>query len=291
MNSIHKRMALYGAAALALSGIGTAMVVVESEADAMTLLSTVDVQLRLAYGIPEYDTGGEASSRQDMVDEAMASLDIVERQQPNMAVTAEFRGFAHMIKGEYRDAAACYGAARRCEDCGDEQGDVLAFNQARMLWEAGDAEGALAVFEQNAAALDSRFGHQRKIEQAKILGALGRGDEAVTHLEGVIADAVAEPMTWVQAGVELEKLGDLASAESAFGRALEAAPIANYYLGRLKLRQGAVDSAIECLERAVAAAPADTRRLVREEPEAWQELSEDERFRRLTGPAAATPGR
>lgn len=292
MNELQKRMVLYGAAAVALGGMGVAVMASVSEADAITLLSSVDVQLRLAHGIPAVDKlGHPLATRQRMIDEAVVNLAIIERQKPGMAIAAEFRGFAHMLDGQFQAAAACYGRARECLDCADEQRDVLAFNQARMLWKAGDAAGALRIFENNAAALDARFGHQRRIEQAEILARLGRTGEAVAGLETVLADAAAEPMAWVQTGCELDRLDCLERAEAAFEMAVAHAPIANYFLARLKLRQGEVDNAYECLERAFAAAPADTRRLVREEPEAWQALAEDERFMQLAKPVAATPNR
>lgn len=292
MNEIHKRAMLYGGAALLVGCVGVAAAVVEAEADSMTLLSSIDVQLRLAHGIPQLDKQGRPlSAREEMVDEAIASLEAVERQMPGMAITAEFRGFAHMLKGEFEAAAACYARARDCVDCGDEQRDVLAFNQARMLSQAGDDAGALAVFERHAEALDSRFGQQRRIEQAPILQALGRSDDAVAELEIVLADASVEPMVWVQAGYALERIGRPERAEAAYVQSVAGAPIANYYMARLKLQQGDVDIAMECLERAFASAPADTARLIREESEGWQAVSEDERFVRLTRSVAATPGR
>jgi hypothetical protein len=41
----------------------------------------------------------------------------------------------------------------------------------------------------------------------------------------------------------------------------------------------------------LAAVPAEVRRLVREDPRAWQELADDARFRQLVEPPKATPGR
>ncbi|MCA8953056.1 MAG: tetratricopeptide repeat protein [Planctomycetes bacterium] len=292
MNETQKRLALYGATALVLGGIGVAAVVVETEADAVTLLSGVDVQLRLAYGIPAADKQGKPlPAREAMIDEAIQTLAVVERSSPGMAVASEFRGFAHMLRGEYGAAAECYARARGCSDCGDEQRDVLAFNQARMLRQAGDGDAALAVFAQHAAALDSRFGAQRRLEEAATLRELGRPEQALGKLDEVLADSATEPMARLQAGAELAELGRTERAEQVLTAVAPVSPVANYYLARLKLRAGNPDTAIEFLERALAAAPADTRRMIREESEAWQELSTNERFTGLTSSVPASPGR
>lgn len=290
MNENTRRALLYGGAVVLLGGLGAVVMTYEAEADAMTLLSSADVQLRLAYGIPEFDKQGERlSNRDQMITEAIVLLDRVEKSTPGMAITSEFRGFAHMLQGEFGDAAVCYGRARDCEDCGDEQRDVLTFNQARMLREAGHGEAAVAVFERHKVELDSRFGAQRRIEQAATLRELDRRDEARALLGEVVEDSAVEPVAWVQAGIEYEELGDLQTAAQAFEQARERAPIADYYLARLKFRQDQTDTAIECLKRAVAAAPADTRRLVREEGDTWQALSSDVRFMELIQPASAAP--
>ncbi|MCA8974712.1 MAG: hypothetical protein KDC98_08315, partial [Planctomycetes bacterium] len=157
--------------------------------------------------------------------------------------------------------------------------------------QAGDGEAALRVFAANGAALDSRFGHQRALEEVGILTDLGRTDEAIRRLDVILADTNAEPMAWVQAGLAFERLGHEDRAASAMQRAAESAPIANYYLARLKLRSGDADTAMDCLKHAALAAPAEVRRLIREEEGAWQELAGDARFEQLRKPVAATPGR
>jgi hypothetical protein len=83
----------------------------------------------------------------------------------------------------------------------------------------------------------------------------------------------------------------MAAAAAAYGRAAASVPIADYHLARLKLAQGEVDSCLQLLGRALAAVPAEVRRLVREDPRAWQELADDARFRQLVEPPKATPGR
>lgn len=292
MKEIIQRSLLYGGAIAVLVGLGFAISNSKTDADVNTLLGSVDVQLRLAYGIPAKDKqGNELTSRTQMIVDAEKYLDTIDRIQPNMAVATEFRGFAHMLRGQYVEAAAAYGRARQCKDCTQEQGDVLAFNQARMLARAGEGEKALSVFQQNAAALDRRFGGQRAIEEAAILRSLNRRADAERSIDTVVAAAAVEPMAWLQAGREYEQLGRTEKAESAYLAASGAFPIADYHLARLKLEQGDVDKSLELLGRAVAAVPAEVRRLVREEPDAWRAVQANARFQELTVPRAATPGR
>ena len=268
MKEVIQRSLLYGGAIAVLVGLGFAISNSKTDADVNTLLGSVDVQLRLAYGIPAVDKqGNELTSRTQMIVDAEKYLDTIDRIQPDMAVATEFRGFAHMLRGQYVEAAAAYGRARQCKDCTQEQGDVLAFNQARMLARAGEGEKALSVFQQNRKA------------------------EAERSIDAVVAAAAVEPMAWLQAGREYEQLGRTEKAETAYLTASGNVPIADYHLARLKLEQGDVDKSLELLGRAVAAVPAEVRRLVQEEPDAWRAVQANARFQELTVPRAATPGR
>jgi tetratricopeptide (TPR) repeat protein len=292
MKSLPKRLCLYGGAALVLGSLAAATVLRTAEADVMTLLSSADVQLRLANGIPARDRDGqELSSRIEMITTAEKCLDAVERQQPGMAVTMEFRGFAKMLRGDFAAAASCYDKARKCADCTPEQRDMLAFNEARMLAQAGHRQQAVDAFERHAKALDARFGHQRAIEEAAVLREMGRRLDAEKLLDGVVRDREAAPVARLQAGLEFEQLGHPAKAEAALAQVRKEVPIADYYLARLKLRQGDADTSIQLLVRAAEAAPAEVRRRIREEPDAWQALAEKARFQQLSAPESATPGR
>lgn len=287
-----KRALLYGGAALVLAGLGVAWTNGRAGADVMTLLSSADVQLRLAYAMPAKDKQGvDLSARVAMIDDAEKNLALVERQEPGKAVTAEFLGFAKMLRGDFAGAAADYARARQCADCEAEQRDVLTFNQARMLARAGRRDQALEVFAASARALDGRFGHQRSLEEATILRELGRRADAAKRLDQVARDTAAPPMASLQAGVEYLELGFHDQAEATLLRAAGAIPIADYHLARLKLRQGEVDTCLQLLERVSKAQPAEVRRRIREEPEAWRSVSELPRFQELAAPAAATPSR
>lgn len=292
MHELHQRALLYGSAVLLLSGLGYVWATHTAAADAMTLLSSADVQLRLAHGIPATDKQGRVlSARLEMIASAEANLAEVERTEPGKAVTAEFLGFAHMLRGRYAEAAAAYGRAQQCADCDAEQYLVLAFNQARMLAQAGQGERALAVFAQHGKALDRRFGYQRAIEEAAVLRKLGRPAEAMQRLQPIAADDAAMPMASLQAGQEFLELGQFAAAETTLLRAAREVTIANYYLARLKLQQGDADTCLGFLERAAATQPAEVRRLLRDEGNAWSSLAADARFQELGLPKTATPVR
>lgn len=291
MNEATSRALLYGGALAVLGGIAAWWANTDKEADVVTLLSGANAQLQMAHAMPAVDLEGvPLDSRDALIATAIDQLERVERVQPGMAVTAEFRGFAHMLHGEFRDAAACYEQARACEDCGDEQRDVLAFNQARMLAKAGDGVRALEVFAANKVALDERYGHQRVLEEAAILAELGRHDEVLSRLAELLGDEHAPPVARLQAGRLLLDAGHDGLAEVALDGARHALPIADYYYARLKLRGGDVDTCLESLTRVVDARPAEVRRLVTRDAGAWSDVR-DERIQRLLDLQLASPGR
>lgn len=292
MNELTSRVLLYGSAVVAIAGIAIAWSNTSTEADVMTLLNSADSQLRLANSIPPVDLQGERLDKRDeMIVHAIEQLGKVESIEPGMACTAEFRGFAHMLQGEFSEAAACYQEASTCKDCGDEQRDILAFNQARVLVQAGNATGALDVFAANKTTLDARYGHQRRLDEAVILRGLGRNIEAFTRLEVVTNDVNASPMARLQAGREYVKLGDFAAGEKALNSIHDEVPIADYYLAQLKLCQGQTDMCMELLERVSKVRPTEVRRMLREEAEAWSAVAQDARFQELSKLLPASPGR
>jgi tetratricopeptide (TPR) repeat protein len=229
------------------------------------------------------------SSRDAMIVQAEQCLADVERRQPGMAVTAEFAGFARMLRADYAGAAAHYERARRCEDVQPEQFDILAFNQARMLAKAGQRQEALAVFAGHAAALDARYGHQRRLEEAALLRQLGQRDAARERLAVVARDADAEPLASLQAAQEYLELGELDAAEGLLQRLGDSLAIADYHRARLKLQRGEVDTSLELLGRAKQARPAEVKRLLVEDAGAWSAVAKQARFQELSGTPAATP--
>jgi tetratricopeptide (TPR) repeat protein len=292
MNEPMSRVLLYGGAVLAIAGIAIAWANTSTDADVMTLLSSADSQLRMAHAIPPVDQNGKPLDQRDvMIESAIEQLTKVERIEPGMAVTAEFRGFAHMLQGQFGAAAACYQDARSRKDCGDEQRDVLTFNQARMLKQDGKLEQALQVFAANKDALDARYGHQRRLEEATILRQLDRKAEAEARLDVVLHDDAAMPMARLQAGREYCELGLFSKSETVLKSAQNELLIADYYLAQLKLRQGQSDICIELLERAAKARPTEVRQMLRLEAEAWSAVAQDARFQKLSELQPASPGR
>jgi tetratricopeptide (TPR) repeat protein len=292
MNATQRRVALYGGALVVLAGIGITYATVSRSADVMTLLSSSNVQLRLAHGMPAVDKDGVAlTARGDLIDAALKNLADAERVQPGLASTAEFTGFAHSLRGDHATAADWYARAMACADAGAEQKDVLAFNRARMLAKAGQGEAALQCFAAHAGSLDARFGHQRALEEATILRQLGRADEARTRLAAVCRDEAASVTDRLQAGVAFGDLGDRSAAVDVLTQLVADAPFANYHLARLKLQQGEVDSSFDHLARAAQALPTEVKRSLREDADAWSAVAGDARYQAIAGTNAAAPAR
>jgi tetratricopeptide (TPR) repeat protein len=292
MQQMMQRALLYGSAVLCLGGLGFAVSHGHADADVTTLLSSADVQLRLAYAMPAVDKKGvPLSARAELLASADKHLTEAERIEPNRASAAEFRGFLQMLRGQYREAAASYARARQCPDVQVEQHDVLAFNEARMLAKAGDRQGAIDAFGRHAVALDARYGHQRSLEEATILREMGQRDAAKQRLDRVLRDASAQPMASLQAGLEYLELGHQVEAETALQRAAAEVAIADYHLAQLKLQQGEVDKSLQLLERVAKAQPAEVRRRLHDEGAVWSAVSGEARFQQLTGSLPASPMR
>lgn len=292
MKNTMSRALLYGCATVVISGIAIAWANTSKEAGVMTLLSSANMQLRMAHAIPAVDGDGNRLDKRDvMIDDAIMQLDKIARTEPGLVAAVELRGFAHMLQGDFAGAAACYRRAKSCEDCDDEVRDVLTFNEARMLAKAGQRAEALEVFAANKQPLDERFGHQRRLEEAQILQALGRTNEAVDRLDLVMQDEAVMPMSRLQAGRQYLELGLLERAEDALQGIQNEIAISDYYLAQLKLRQGHTDICIELLERAAKARSTEVRRMLREEAEVWSDIAQDVRFQDLSKELPASPGR
>lgn len=292
MNAASRRLALYGTAVAVAVGLVWSTARAEADVDVHTLLSGAEVQLRFAHRMPETGKDGlPLTARADLVATAEQFLAGVERVQPGLATAAELQGFAAMLRGDYTAAAAGYRRARACADCGDEQRDVLAFNEARMLAQAGDLLGALGLFGQHGAAFDARFGRQRQLAEAGALRQLGRAGEAAARLEAVIADPAAQPNERLEAAQALLALGATAPAEQALAATACDEPISEYFLAKLKLQRGEVDSSLDLLERASAALPAEVKRLLREEADVWSAVAANGRFQKVSDAEPAAPAR
>lgn len=290
MSQSNRRALLYGTAAPVLGFLLWLLLGYEAEPDFVQLLRGVDMQLRLAHGIPAVDRDGNpVAAHQELLANVERDLSRARRQQPDSPVLIEFEGFFWQLKGNPREAASCYRRARQMTDCTAEQRDVLLFNEARMLESAGHQDEALTVLESAQSVVAEPYRVPCLLERSALLHELGR-DEDASELLGQVMKCDA-PVAWVSAAKLFVAMRDLGSAEAALLAASPRVPIADAHLARLKLVSGDVDSCWQLLERAATAVPAEMRRLLREEPAAWQAISSDARFVRWTEPVPATPGR
>jgi tetratricopeptide (TPR) repeat protein len=286
MNDTGKRCVGYGAGTAVLSALIWAGWIRYQPPDVMTILGSVNTQLRTAYAIPPVDKNGvRLSARDDMVADAGRRIEEAAALEPKMAIVEEFRGFWHMLREEPRQAAACYQKARSMEGCDDDMADTLTFNEARMLQKAGDSQAALAVFTTAGDRIQPKWRAQRELECAQLLADLGRKDEAEARLLPLVSSE--DPMTTVRAGDLLLKLDRTDAAERAYGAATTS-PLGTYRLAVLKLGQGQTDRSMELLERASAMAPDLVKKLVQQDRQTWQGLVTDARIKRLLEPGELT---
>jgi tetratricopeptide (TPR) repeat protein len=292
MSDTRRRLILYGCATAVLGGLAAIGFAAPGEADAMTLLGSADVQLRLAYAMPAQEKDGKPfGSRADLIAAAVDNLVRVERMGAVPACTAEMRGFAASLQGDFSGAADWYARAQVSADVEAEQKDVLAFNQARMLAKAGRADAALACFSRHATALDQRYGHQRTLEEAGILAGAGRRSEAEERLAKVLVAADADVAARMQAGQVYAQLGAVAEAITVLSQVAGEAPFANYLLAKLKLQQGEVDSGLDLLAAAAKALPTEVKRALRKDAHVWSVAAADARYQAIAGTPAAVPAR
>src|SRR5690349_19450686 len=284
MHDLGKRCAGYGAAAAVAATLVWAGWIRYQPADIMTILGSVDTQLRMAYAIPATDKhGARLTARDEMVADAGRRIEEAAALEPHLALVEEFRGFWHMLRGEPRQAAACYRKARGMQGCDADMADTLTFNEARMLQKAGDVQAALAVFAERGPGIQGKWHTELELEWADLLTEAGRRDEAATRLLP-LCTVSEDPMTTVRAGELLVKLDRTQDAEVAFRNAGEVSPIGTYRLAVLKLTQGQSDRSMELLERARSAAPALVRKLVQQDRQTWAGMAADARIKQLLEP-------
>lgn len=285
-----RRALLYGSAAPVLGVLLWFGFGYEADPDFAQALSAANTELRMAAAMPPADRDGTPlQARLSLLADAEKNLAAARRQDPHSPVLLEFEGYLSELRGDRRAAAASYRRAQEQAGADREQYSVLVFSEARALAGAGEAAAALAVLRGAQERIDVRWIPQCLLEQASLLRGLGRHSAADAVLREVML--CDEPLAWADAGRQWQAMGDTASAESAFARAASRVPSVDVLRARLKLAAGDVEKCWQLLDSAASAAPAETRRLLREEPAAWQAIAEDERFQRLIGTDAATPGR
>ena len=295
-----RRAALYGVATPILGWLLWARFCYEPAPEFGQLLSQINANLRLAHSSPARDKDGNpVSAHEQLLAAAERDIALANGEQQDSAVLAEFDGFARSLRGDFVGAAVRYRFARTLPDCAEDQRRVLAFNEARMLRSAGKPGEALSVLTDSQGSLSGGYAAQCLVERAELCIAMSHGETGdaeaarlrearVLLQQSLVTD---QPMAWAQAGDAFASIGDDEAADAAWARAADAVPIVNLRRSRLKLKAGDVDTALQLFERAAKAAPAETRRLVREDPAAWQAIAGDARFAQLVEPKAAAPVR
>lgn len=294
-----RRAALYGVAVPAACALVWIGFFSEPVPEFGQLLSQINANLRLANSIPAIDKDGKpVPAREQLLVAAERDITLALRCDQASAVLAEFEGFAKSLRGDYVDAAACYRRAQSMPDCSDEQRAVLAFNEARMLRRTGKLQDAMSVLEAAQPRMTAGYAEQCMLERAEIAASMSRNENAEnaksrSRAFELLASVMRSdrPVAWLQAGDVYASLGANAEADAAWARASSAVPIADGRRARLKLAEGDADTALQLFERAANAAPAEMRRLVREDPAAWQAIAEDARYRQLVDSSAAAPVR
>ena len=294
MGPMRKRFLAYGFSAVLTGGLAYLGFFYEADADPLTLLSSIDIQIRLAGAMSETDREGRpVEIRIQMLAEVRSNLDRVEAQLPNFAPAREYRAFLSFLDADYLGAAGHYRAIRGMEECSEQLWDSSVFNEVRMLRLAGEPERALEVLTAHRSRLQEANSGTADLHQAQILGGLGRSEEAVKIAVRIGRRGVEDPTAAVEAGQLLEGLRRIEEADAAYRAASRGSPAANYYRARLKIRTGDVDRGMRLLELAVSATPSEVRKWVARDSKDWEAVAGSKCFRDLVGPAgpASAPGR
>ncbi|MEM7204854.1 MAG: hypothetical protein AAF628_31655 [Planctomycetota bacterium] len=175
MNPLAKRLLSYGAATALTGGMIYAGFVYQADPDLLTMVSSVDVQLRMASVMPEREKDGTlVQERADLLKSARTFLDRIERVEPDYPPAYEYRAFLAYLEKDYAGAAGHYATLRGLEGCSDELREHSVVNQVKMLKMAGDDAGAQKVAQaheaslsaENASAVQAAMRHDRDAEAA-----------------------------------------------------------------------------------------------------------------------------
>lgn len=140
------RLCLYGGGALAAAVLVWAGFVREATPEPGTQLSAVEVQLRLAAGMPERDSHGKPlPARQEMLRDAHARLALVAAELPEEPLLWEYRAFLAYLEGEPQLAATHYATARGFCSGNPVTAENLLQNEARMLSLCGRTDDAVQL--------------------------------------------------------------------------------------------------------------------------------------------------
>ncbi len=276
MNKTQRRLIGYGTTAV----VGFALVVAGTmhfDPDTPTMLSTVEVQLRLLNGMPAKDSEGNVlTERAKIQEEVRRSLAILAKRQPDDPVVLEFRAFFAGVDGRPQDAAKLYRRVWQLDDASidEEQRSVLVFQESRMHELAGDNELALEAMELGADLVKNnwavKFASAADLRRANLLLGLNRKDEAVAFARAAVERMPdSTPGVAVEAGLLMEQADHAAEAEAMYSAVAQNEPVANYHLAALKMRNGDVDNALEHLERVADGQPEVLRDLLQKDAKLW----------------------
>ena len=155
-------------------------------------------------------------------------------------------------------ARVCHGQRMtRCEEEAFAKAEKLAPGDARasllradLREREGDVGGALEAVRKAYEREPARAGVG--VRYARLLSAVGRGDEAVEVLKG-LEGVLGRGRTLVEEGLVRVAQGRMEEARELFGRAVEAEPklvMGHYHLGRAAYEVGDVRAAEEALREA-----------------------------------------
>jgi tetratricopeptide (TPR) repeat protein len=290
MNSTTRRIIGYSGAASVAAALCYGGFFYQVPPDAADALLQAEVKLRFAARLPAKNREGQlVPERESMIAEAIRFIEEAERIAPPSAASLEYRGYVEYLRGDARSAAACYSRARQLASDAATSGPLV-LAQARMLAMAGDETAALALLQAEAPRLQGSAVDSGSLDIARLQVRNGQRDAGLARLREIAKSGVGDVV--VEAGQLLEQVGCEEDAEAAYRRVAAVVSLANYYVARLKARQGDVDNALGLLESLERDNSQAVRILLKQDAAAWQVCASSERFKKLfPEKEAATPGR
>ena len=242
-----------------------------SEADPGTLLSSAEVHLRMAAALPE-----DTPKRAEFLEVASEMSKVALEQGAAMWEATQLLGYAAYLDGELETAAGYYDIARKDAGCPEKLAARLTVQCAELALRRKDWDTAEAIVaDESVLWAEGSLTEMRNEIRVRIADSSGRRDEAIEML-GALRETGG--ISGIRAGILYEQLDCVELAAATFGSETADEPVTFYYLARLKMRQGDVDSALRLLERSLEGDDAATRVLVRDDEAEWREVAKDERF-------------
>jgi tetratricopeptide (TPR) repeat protein len=289
-----RRAVLYGTALVLAGGLVYGGFVFEAQPDVLTVLGNVDMALKVAHTLPEFDkTGKRLAYRDGEIARAEALLRGIEEREPGLAITIEMQAFARFLRGDWAEAAGLYRRSLSGKEADLSRRTNILLNVAEMEIGAGNTAGALEALDRIADQPGFRI--QAATCRARALQKAGRTEEAVAALHSVASVTTEDPVQLLECGRLLGELGDTETAVAVIEAAVPGTgEVGLYYLARLKFKAGESDMALTALVKAHQTGPGFVNDALRRDREIWEPLRTDPRLERLLGESAretAAPGR